>query len=99
MSREIDVQILGKAFTFQVADEVSHDEFLIMIDYVESKLKKIKDRLNELDTFKLGLLTAINIAQDYMLIKKEHDHLRAILQKIDGLVTNDRTEHDTPTVC
>jgi cell division protein ZapA (FtsZ GTPase activity inhibitor) len=96
-TREIDIQILGKAFTFVLSEDVSPDEFLQIVDFVEAKITKIKNRMNELDSFKLGLLTAINIAQELHALKRENEKLRQILQNIDGLLSPE-TEDDRLTI-
>ncbi len=87
MAKEVNVQILGKPFTFHLADEISTDEFLRIVEYVENKITKIRKRVNELDAFKLGLLTAINITQDFFHLRKENERLREILGRIDTLLS------------
>jgi len=87
MSKEIEVQITGKKFIFQLADDISVEEFMRVVEYVENKINKIKSRMNELDSQKLGLLTSINIAQDLFFLKKENEKLVQILGKIDTLLT------------
>jgi len=84
MLKEIEVLILGKRFTFQLAGDISPDEFLQIVDYVENKIKKIKNRVHELDSFRLGLLTSINIAEEFFALKKENAKLRDILVGIDA---------------
>jgi len=44
IAREIEVQILGKHFNFSIPDNIKTDDFLEVVDYVESKFKKIKNR-------------------------------------------------------
>jgi cell division protein ZapA (FtsZ GTPase activity inhibitor) len=79
MSKEIEVQITGKKIVFQLADDISVEEFMRVVEYVENKINKIKSRMNELDSQKLGLLTSINIAQDLFFLKKENEKLAQIL--------------------
>jgi cell division protein ZapA (FtsZ GTPase activity inhibitor) len=86
MSKEIEVQISGKKFVFQLADDIAVDEFMRVVEYVENKINKIKSRMNELDSQKLGLLTSINIAQDLFSLKKENEKLAQILGRIDTLL-------------
>ena len=87
MSKEIEVQITGRKFVFQLTDDVVVEEFMQVVEYVENKINKIKSRMNELDSQKLGLLTSINIAQDLFFLKKENEKLVQILGKIDTLLT------------
>ncbi|MCX6557594.1 MAG: cell division protein ZapA [Candidatus Aminicenantes bacterium] len=86
MAKEVEVQITGKRIVFQLADDVKVDEFMRVVEYVENKINKIKSRMNELDSQKLGLLTSINIAQDLFILKKENEKLAQILGRIDTLL-------------
>jgi len=86
MAREIEVQITGKKIVFQLTDDISVEEFMRVVEYVENKINKIKSRMNELDSQKLGLLTSINIAQDLFSLKKENEKLAQILGRIDTLL-------------
>ncbi|MDD8013611.1 MAG: cell division protein ZapA, partial [Acidobacteriota bacterium] len=54
---------------------------------VENKINKIKNRMNELDAQKVGLLTSINSAQDLFSLKKENEKLAQILGRIDTLLS------------
>lgn len=87
MAKEVEVTITGKRFVFQLADDVKPEEFLQVVEYVENKINKIKNRMNELDAQKLGLLTSINIAQDLFSLKKENEKLAQILGRIDTLLS------------
>lgn len=87
MGKEVEVTITGKRFVFQLADDVQPEEFLQVVEYVENKTNRIKNRMNELDAQKLGLLTSINIAQDLFSLKKENEKLAQILGRIDTLLS------------
>ncbi|MEI6614212.1 MAG: cell division protein ZapA [Chrysiogenales bacterium] len=86
MAKEIEVQITGKKIVFQLTDDIAVEEFMRVVEYVENKINKIKSRMNELDSQKLGLLTSINIAQDLFFLRKENEKLAQILGKIDKLL-------------
>jgi cell division protein ZapA (FtsZ GTPase activity inhibitor) len=92
MSKEIEVQITGKKIVFQLADDISVEEFMRVVEYVENKINKIKSRMNELDSQKLGLLTSINIAQDLFFLKKENEKLAQILGRIDTLLAPEKED-------
>ncbi len=86
MPREMTLEVLGKRVTFHLADEVNPEEFVEIVEYVERKLQKIKDRMGDLDSYKIGLLTSINIAEEFFSLKRENDKLRAVLKTIDGML-------------
>jgi cell division protein ZapA (FtsZ GTPase activity inhibitor) len=92
MAKEIEVQINGKRIVFQLADDVSPEEFTRVVEYVENKINKIKSRMIELDPQKLGLLTSINIAQDLFFLKKENEKLAQILGRIDALLAPEKED-------
>jgi cell division protein ZapA (FtsZ GTPase activity inhibitor) len=92
MAKEIEVQITGKRIVFQLAEDVSAEEFMQVVEYVENKINKIKSRMNELDAQKLGLLTSINIAQDLFFLKKENEKLAQILGRIDTLLAPEKED-------
>jgi len=86
-TKEIEVQILGKTFNFNVPESIRSDEFLEIVDYVENKYRKIKREAGDLDSFKLGLLVSINIVEDFFSMKKENEQLRAVFSHIDTLIS------------
>jgi cell division protein ZapA (FtsZ GTPase activity inhibitor) len=92
MSKEMEVQITGKKIVFQLADDISAEEFSRVVEYVENKINKIKNRMNELDPQKLALLTSINIAQDLFFLKKENEKLAQILGRIDTLLAPEKED-------
>lgn len=98
MAKEIDVQILGKRVTFHLAEDVSTEEFLQIVEYVENKINKIKNRMNELDSFRLGLLASMNIAQDLFSLRKENEKMRLVLNNIDTLLSPDKKEEEDLTI-
>jgi cell division protein ZapA (FtsZ GTPase activity inhibitor) len=86
-SKEIEVRILGKQFNFNIPDNIKTDDFLEIVDYVETKFKKIKSGTLDLDTFKLGLLVSINITEELFSLKKEHEKLKVVLDRIDKMLS------------
>ncbi len=87
MTKEIEVQILGKHLGFVIPDDIKGEDFLEIVRFVEKKINRIKSETEDLDSFKLGLLTAINIAEEYFHLKKENEKLRVILNKIDRMLS------------
>jgi len=86
MAREVTVQVLGKKINFNLAADVNPEEFIEIVEYVERKFQKIKDRMGDLDSYKIGLLTSINITEEFFSLKRENDKLRAVLKSIDGML-------------
>ncbi len=86
-TKEIEVQVMGKIYNFSIPEDFDSKHFMEIIDYVESKFKRVKSEADDLDVFKLGLLTSINIAEEYYSMKVEYDKLRGALERIDRMVS------------
>jgi cell division protein ZapA (FtsZ GTPase activity inhibitor) len=85
-TKEIEVQILGKHFNFNIPENIKTEDFLEIIDFVEKKYRYIRREAGDLDSFKFGLLAAINIAEEYFSLRKENTKLKTMLTKIDQLL-------------
>lgn len=86
MTREVAVQLLGKSYSFNIPHTFKTEDFLEIVEYVESKYRRIRRETDELDAFHLGLLVAVNIAEEFFSVKKEHHQLRQILMRIDAII-------------
>lgn len=87
ITKEIEVQILGKNFNFNIPDSINTDDFIEIVDYVETKLKKIRRETEDLDSFKLGLLASINITEEFFSLKREYEKFRSAFDRIDRMVS------------
>jgi cell division protein ZapA (FtsZ GTPase activity inhibitor) len=85
-TKEIEVQILGKHFNFNVPENIKTEDFLEIVDFVEKKFRQIRREAGDLDSFKFGLLAAINIAEEYFSLKLENQQLKDMLTRIDQLL-------------
>ncbi|HHY72773.1 MAG TPA: cell division protein ZapA [Bacillus bacterium] len=72
--KRISVDIYGHQYTI-IGDENSSDIRLVA-SMVDSKMKEISQCNPCLDTNKLAILTAVNIVNDYLKLKAEHDTLK-----------------------
>lgn len=91
-TKELEVQILGRNFNFNLPESIKTENFMEIISFVEDKIIKIKREAEDIDSFKLGLLTSINIAEEYFSLKKENERLRVMLNKIDKMVSQPEEE-------
>ena len=88
-TKEIKVNIQGRSFSFIVSDKIKTEDFWEIIKYVDDKYSKIKDETDEKDLFRLGLLLAVNIAEEYFTLKKENGNLKEFLKNIDNIITSE----------
>ncbi|WP_017756060.1 cell division protein ZapA [Calidifontibacillus oryziterrae] len=84
-SKRISVDIYGHQYTIVGDENSSH--IRVVSSIVDDKMREIHEMNPNLDTQKLAVLTAINIVNDYLNIKNEHEALlrdyQRLLEKIE----------------
>ncbi|MBN1196823.1 MAG: cell division protein ZapA [Candidatus Aminicenantes bacterium] len=86
MVRTIDVKVLGRNFRFDLPKEIHPRTFMEIIAYVEDKIRSVRGQSIDMDSFRLGLLTSINIAAEMFSLRSENEDLRAVLRRIDEVI-------------
>lgn len=77
---KVPVSILGKTYELEVA---AGDELLAysLAEYVEKKITEVQQNTGIVDTQKLAILAALNIADDYLRLKDSKTSDSGILDK------------------
>ena len=59
---------------YNLLDAGSDPEYILKLaDYVDSKMRAVAEATNTIDTVRLAVLAALNIADEYHLLKKKQD--------------------------
>lgn len=92
--KRIIVDIYGHQYTIIGDENSSH--IRLVASMVDSKMKEISQSNPYLDTNKLAILTAVNIVNDYLKIKNEHELLK---KEYESLLENikkkeEKANHD-----
>jgi len=66
----IRVEIFDQAYNLRGSDP---DYILKLAEYVDSKMRAVAAATNTIDTVRLAVLAALNIADEYHLLKKKKD--------------------------
>ncbi len=74
------VDIYGQKYTLM--GESSTDHIQKVATYVDEKMNQISKKSPILDTTKISVLTAINIADELFRLQKEHEELRSLLEEL-----------------
>jgi cell division protein ZapA len=65
----VRVEIFDQAYNLRGSDP----EYILMLaEYVDSKMRAVAEATNTIDTVRLAVLAALNIADEYHLLKKKH---------------------------
>ena len=77
---KVTVNILGQTYDVQTAPG---DELLIysLAEYVEQKINEVKRDTSIVDTQKLAILVALNIADEYFRLKNSRENVSVNLDK------------------
>jgi cell division protein ZapA len=77
---KVPVNILGRTYEVEVAPG---DELFIysLAEYVEGKLVELQKDTGIVDTQKLAILAALNIADDYLRLKNSKESASGLLDK------------------
>lgn len=74
----ITVEIYGQQYRLSGSADVSH--MRMVAGYVDDKMNEIGQGNTRLDTAKIAVLAAVNMADEYMRLKQEYEQLLKILQ-------------------
>jgi cell division protein ZapA len=66
----VRVEIFDQAYNLRGSDP---EYILKLAEYVDSKMRAVAEATNTIDTVRLAVLAALNIADEYHLLKKRQD--------------------------
>ena len=69
-NNSVRVEIFDQAYNLRGSDP---DYILKLADYVDSKMRAVSEQTHTVDTARLAVLAALNIADEYHLLKRNHD--------------------------
>lgn len=78
MKNRLTVEIYGQQY--QLAGKASPGHMRQVASHVDEKMRQIADKNPRLDTTRLAVLSAVNIADDYLRLKQEHDELLHLIE-------------------
>jgi|YelNatPaOPRAMG01_1025707.scaffolds.fasta_scaffold28852_2 cell division protein ZapA len=78
----IKVKIAGREYTLQTSEDKEY--ILELVNYVDDKIKKqLENTPTNLDAI---ILAALNIADDYFKLRKEHDEIMSSLERYSRII-------------
>ncbi len=66
----VRVEIFDQSYNLRGTDP---DYILKLADYVDTKMRALAEQTSTVDSLRLAVLTALNIADEYHLLKKKYD--------------------------
>jgi cell division protein ZapA len=74
----VRVEIFDQAYNLRGSDP---EYILKLAEYVDAKMRAVASATNTIDTVRLAVLAALNIADEYHLLKRNQDHGATDYQK------------------
>lgn len=74
----ISVTIYGRQY--KIVGNASSNYIRMVADYIDEKMMSISDGNPRLDSSKIAVLAAVNIADEYFKLKQEYDELIQLLE-------------------
>jgi len=81
----VRVEIFDQAYNLRGSDP---EYILKLAEYVDSKMRAVAEATNTIDTVRLAVLAALNIADEYHLLKKKQEGGPTEYQKRAHLLSN-----------
>ncbi len=81
----VRVEIFDQAYNLRGSDP---EYILKLAEYVDAKMRAVAEATNTIDTVRLAVLAALNIADEYHLLKKKQDCGSTDYQKRAHLLAN-----------
>src|SRR4051812_11108007 len=67
----VRVEIFDQAYNLRGSDP---EYILKLADYVDTKMRAVSEQTHTVDSARLAVLAALNIADEYHLLKRNHDN-------------------------
>jgi cell division protein ZapA len=81
----VRVEIFDQAYNLRGSDP---EYILKLAEYVDAKMRAVAEATNTIDTVRLAVLAALNIADEYHLLKRKQDSGATDYQKRAHLLAN-----------
>jgi cell division protein ZapA len=75
----VTVQIYGQ--NYRLMGKVSTNHLEMVAQFVDQKMREIAVKNSSLDTAKISVLSAINIADEYFKLQKEYEEVLKLLDE------------------
>ena len=84
VKRNVEVEIFGQRYSLK--SEFPEEQVKKVVAYVDGKMREVAESTKSVDSLHIAILTALNIAQEYLREKgNKEDLLQRIKDKADRL--------------
>jgi len=94
----VDIEIYGQKYRIKVKGDEDEQYIGRLTSYVDQKMREIGAKSRAVDPFKIAVLAALNIADDYFLSRQQLDQLNDIIGQMEHEIESleaQLTQHDS----
>ncbi len=98
MDKIIEIEIFRQKYKIRVKGDEDERYVSLLTAYVDQKMHEVAVKSKSADLLKIAVLTAMNIADDYFVTKRQLDEVNHVLSRLEreiGQVETLLNEHGT----
>jgi cell division protein ZapA len=84
--RIIEIEIFGQKYKIRVKGEEDEKYISSLTSYVDQKMREVALKSKSVDSIKIAVLAALNIADEYFLSLKKMDQLNEVMGHMESKI-------------
>ncbi len=84
--RIIEIEIFGQKYKIRVKGEEDEKYISSLTSYVDQKMREVALKSKSVDSIKIAVLAALNIADEYYLSLKKMDQLNEVMGHMESKI-------------
>jgi len=93
----VDIEIYGQKYRIRVKGDEDEKYIGRLTSLVDQKMREIGEKSRSVDPFKIAVLAALNIADEFYLTRRQMDQLNDIIGQMESEIESleaQLTQHD-----
>jgi len=82
----IEIEIFGQKYKIRVKGEEDEKYISSLTSYVDQKMREVALKSKSVDSLKIAVLAALNIADEYFLSQKKMDQLNEVMGQMESKI-------------
>lgn len=83
MDKIIEIEIFRQKYKIRVKGDEDERYVSLLTSYVDQKMHEVAVKSKSADLLKIAVLTALNIADDYFMTKRQLDEVNHVLSRLE----------------
>ncbi len=84
INKIIEIEIYGQKYRIRVKGEEDEKYISHLTSYVDQKMREVAVKSKSVDSLKIAVLAALNIADEYFLSQKKLDQLNEVIGRMES---------------